>query len=172
MFMPGPPEITAEQQVAMRKKAAKGFVSFFGIVAAIRFEPLPARNFMFVCKQTTMKELRNEIKRRILPITTQPIVLLLGGFELMDDDLVLDILSPGDFICVHKAGIDGAPVVAQKPDRSVVISKKVHEGDLSAGAGQKKHKKKRLSAESAYDAAGEDQENVEDSGSSGTPSDA
>ncbi|KAJ1720350.1 hypothetical protein LPJ53_005009 [Coemansia erecta] len=39
MFMPGPPEITDEQQVAMRREAAKGFVSFFGIVAAIRFVP-------------------------------------------------------------------------------------------------------------------------------------
>ncbi|KAJ2778799.1 hypothetical protein GGI15_004066, partial [Coemansia interrupta] len=107
MFMPGPPEITAEQQVAMRREAAKGFVSFFGIVAAIRFVPWALEHLEKT--QTTVKELRNEIKRRIHPITTQPIVLVLDGFELMDDDLVVDILTPGDFICVHKAGVDGAP---------------------------------------------------------------
>ncbi|KAJ2229891.1 hypothetical protein H4R99_001671 [Coemansia sp. RSA 1722] len=39
MFMPGPPEITPEQQSLMRREAAKGFMSFFGIVAAIRLVP-------------------------------------------------------------------------------------------------------------------------------------
>ncbi|KAJ2724484.1 hypothetical protein GGI07_001915 [Coemansia sp. Benny D115] len=39
MFMPGPPEITPEQQSEMRREATKGFISFFGIVAAIRFVP-------------------------------------------------------------------------------------------------------------------------------------
>ncbi|KAJ1964603.1 hypothetical protein GGI12_001308 [Dipsacomyces acuminosporus] len=39
MFMPGAPEITPEQQAAMRREAGKGFVSFVGIVAVIRFVP-------------------------------------------------------------------------------------------------------------------------------------
>ncbi|KAJ1720349.1 hypothetical protein LPJ53_005008 [Coemansia erecta] len=126
-------------------------------------EPLPQRNFMFVCKQTTVKELRNEIRRRILPITKQPIVLVLGGFELMDDDLVTDILTPDDFICVHKAGIDGAPVVVTKADRSVVVSKKVHGGEGHTGAGLKAHKKKRMAAEMAYEDAGKNDEADENS---------
>ncbi|KAI8318536.1 hypothetical protein GQ54DRAFT_314401 [Martensiomyces pterosporus] len=39
MFMPGPPEITPEQQAAMRREASKGIFSFVGIVAAIRLVP-------------------------------------------------------------------------------------------------------------------------------------
>ncbi|KAJ2851968.1 hypothetical protein IWW36_000741 [Coemansia brasiliensis] len=56
--------------------------------------PLPSRQFITVCKQRTVKELRNELKRRILTITTEPLILTLDGYELMDDDEVEDILWP------------------------------------------------------------------------------
>ncbi|KAJ2062511.1 hypothetical protein GGH94_000513 [Coemansia aciculifera] len=39
MFMPGPPDITPEQEAAMRRETAKGFLTFAGLVAAIRFVP-------------------------------------------------------------------------------------------------------------------------------------
>ncbi|KAJ2765400.1 hypothetical protein IWQ56_004113 [Coemansia nantahalensis] len=39
MFMPGMPDFTPEQQAEMRRETAKGFLSFFGVVAAIRVVP-------------------------------------------------------------------------------------------------------------------------------------
>ncbi|KAJ2083323.1 hypothetical protein H4R24_000883 [Coemansia sp. RSA 988] len=39
MFMPGAPEITPEQEAAMRRDSAKGIITFAGIVAAIRIVP-------------------------------------------------------------------------------------------------------------------------------------
>ncbi|KAJ2003259.1 hypothetical protein GGI04_003035 [Coemansia thaxteri] len=39
MFMPGPPDVTPEQQALMRREVAKGFMSFVGLVAAIRIVP-------------------------------------------------------------------------------------------------------------------------------------
>ncbi|KAJ2839694.1 hypothetical protein J3B01_000488 [Coemansia erecta] len=56
--------------------------------------PLPERKFIMACKQQTVKELRNEIKRRILAITTEPITITLCGYELMDDDNVEDVVEP------------------------------------------------------------------------------
>ncbi|KAJ2851969.1 hypothetical protein IWW36_000742 [Coemansia brasiliensis] len=39
MFMPGPPEITPEQQAAMRRDVAKGVLSFVSVIATIRVVP-------------------------------------------------------------------------------------------------------------------------------------
>ncbi|KAJ1816424.1 hypothetical protein LPJ56_004300 [Coemansia sp. RSA 2599] len=131
--------------------------------------PLPDRKFIFACKQRTVKELRNEIKRRIQPITIEPIALLFEGYELMDDDLVRDIFSFTEIINVHRVDSNGAPVVLEKQSaavempvgvrKQVVISKRIHGSDgtevemVAQEAGRKK-----LSVEREYDKAAAAQE--------------
>ncbi|KAI9502025.1 hypothetical protein BX070DRAFT_35714 [Coemansia spiralis] len=39
MFMPGPPDVTPEQQALMRREATKGFMTFVTIVTAFRLVP-------------------------------------------------------------------------------------------------------------------------------------
>ncbi|KAJ2613214.1 hypothetical protein H4S08_002333 [Coemansia sp. RSA 1365] len=112
MFMPGAPEITPEQEAAMRRDSAKGFLTFAGVVAAIRIE------------------LKNEVKRRIHAITSDPITLLFDEFELMDDDDVHDILEARSVL--HVKRIKDVENAASQPNRpQVTISKKEH-GDSTA----------------------------------------
>ncbi|PIA15490.1 hypothetical protein COEREDRAFT_87897 [Coemansia reversa NRRL 1564] len=146
MFMPGAPEITPEQEAAMRRDSAKGFLTFAGVVAAIRIAkimekkltivvkldaPLPVRQFLMVCKQRTIKELKNEVKRRIHFITPDPITLLFDGFELMDDDYVHDILEPRSVLHVKRVkDIENAALQPNRPQ--VTISRKEHGNDTAA----------------------------------------
>ncbi|KAJ1735985.1 hypothetical protein LPJ61_000244 [Coemansia biformis] len=61
----------------------------------VRLEPpLGSRQFLMVCKQRTIGELKSEIARRMQQITTEPLVLVLDGLELMDEDEVCDLLEP------------------------------------------------------------------------------
>ncbi|KAJ2121888.1 hypothetical protein IW147_003877 [Coemansia sp. RSA 720] len=127
--------------------------------------PLPERKFIMACKQQTVKELRNEIKRRILAITTEAIIITLYGYELMDDDNVEDVIEPLAEICVsisltHAAGSNTeksvTPVKPQQPQKpqkpkdtvsKTVISKKEH-GEATGKPGKKS---KLYPAEIAYE---------------------
>ncbi|KAJ2658985.1 hypothetical protein IW148_004437 [Coemansia sp. RSA 1199] len=126
--------------------------------------PLPERKFIMACKQQTVKELRNEIKRRILAITTEAIIITLYGYELMDDDNVEDVIEPLAEICVsisltHAAGSNTVksvtPVKPQQPQKpkdaetKTVISKKEH-GEATGKPGKKS---KLYPAEIAYENA-------------------
>ncbi|KAJ2603358.1 hypothetical protein EV177_006701 [Coemansia sp. RSA 1804] len=62
--------------------------------------PLPQRRFLLVCAQKTVKDLKNEIRRRLVTLIQEPIALISDGFELMDDDLVVDLLSNRDSLVV------------------------------------------------------------------------
>ncbi|KAJ2500420.1 hypothetical protein GGH96_002748 [Coemansia sp. RSA 1972] len=126
--------------------------------------PLPERKFIMACKQQTVKELRNEIKRRILVITTEPVTITLCGYELMDDDNVEDVIEPLAEIGVSISSTHAAssknvktatPVKPQQPPKSkdtetkTVISKKEH-----GEAPSKPSKKTKLyPAEIAYEQA-------------------
>ncbi|KAJ2024455.1 hypothetical protein IWW57_003725 [Coemansia sp. S610] len=63
--------------------------------------PLPARKFLFVCQQKTVKELKNEIRRRLIALIKEPVSITVDGYELMDDDDVADVLSKDIQIDVH-----------------------------------------------------------------------
>ncbi|KAJ2083324.1 hypothetical protein H4R24_000884 [Coemansia sp. RSA 988] len=92
--------------------------------------PLPERKFLMVCKQRTIKELKNEVKRRIHAITHDPITLLFDDFELMDDDEVRDILEPRSVLHVKlQEDIEG--IVSQHSRPQVTISRKEH-GEVAA----------------------------------------
>ncbi|KAJ1878555.1 hypothetical protein H4R99_001670 [Coemansia sp. RSA 1722] len=132
------------------------------VTLRIKLEPpLPERKFILVFKQRTVKELRNEIRRRIQPLTKEPITLLYNGFELMDDDPVNEIVMLASLINVHQADAEGAPIALEqkaaeeaKPQcvrKKVVVSKRVHGFD-DVGEVQEVSRKK-FSAEIAYDRA-------------------
>ncbi|KAJ1878880.1 hypothetical protein H4R99_002253 [Coemansia sp. RSA 1722] len=132
------------------------------VTLRIKLEPpLPERKFIVVCKQRTVKELRDEIRRRIQPLTKEPITLLYNGFELMDDDPVNEIVMLASLINVHQADAEGAPIAleqkaaeedkAQCVRKKVVVSKRVHGFD-DVGEVQEVSRKK-FSAEIAYDRA-------------------
>ncbi|KAJ2754698.1 hypothetical protein GGI19_002225 [Coemansia pectinata] len=65
--------------------------------------PLPARKFLFVCQQKTVKELKNEIRRRLITLIKEPVAITVDGYELMDDDDVADVLSRDVHIDLHLA---------------------------------------------------------------------
>ncbi|KAJ2450878.1 hypothetical protein EV183_003974 [Coemansia sp. RSA 2336] len=177
MFMPGPPEITPEQQAAMRRDVAKGVLSFVSVVATIRVTmgnssseikikifvkldpPLPKRQFITVCKQRTVRELRNELKRRIITISNKPITLTLDGYELMDDDEVADVILPTSEIHLKLSESIAASANAESesPESSSaespkrphkVISRKEHGDDRIKGKNSKTYL-----AEEVYESA-------------------
>ncbi|KAJ1644236.1 hypothetical protein LPJ64_004067 [Coemansia asiatica] len=130
--------------------------------------PLPNRKFIFVCKQQTVKELRNEIRRRIQPITTEPIALLYKGFELMDDDSVKDIFKLTETINVHKTDSQGVPIVLEKERKKtgespaniskqvgqITISKRIHGSEgMEVEEGGQQVSRKKYSVEILYDKA-------------------
>ncbi|KAJ2785523.1 hypothetical protein H4R18_000468 [Coemansia javaensis] len=124
------------------------------VTLVVKLEPpLPERRFLMVCKQRTVKELRNEIKRRILAITTEPLTLLHDGFELMDDDEVTDLLENRSVVAIHVAGASAAPTAGRAADASprrspATISRKEH-GD----AGHRAKGARTFVAESVYDSS-------------------
>ncbi|KAI9502026.1 hypothetical protein BX070DRAFT_227796 [Coemansia spiralis] len=63
--------------------------------------PLPYRKFLFVCDQRSVKDLKSEIQRRLATIIRAPVTLTHGGFELMDDDPVADLLSDRALLTVY-----------------------------------------------------------------------
>ncbi|KAI9481771.1 hypothetical protein H4R22_001810 [Coemansia sp. RSA 1290] len=130
--------------------------------------PLPKRQFITVCKQRTVKELRNELKRRIITITTEPLTLTLDGYELMDDDEVADVLTPMSEIHLKLSGNTATSANAEtecleppceSPKRPyAVISRKEH------GDGKAKGKKTRTYlAEEIYESAQPQEQNSDDS---------
>ncbi|KAJ2304055.1 hypothetical protein IWW51_002276, partial [Coemansia sp. RSA 2702] len=109
--------------------------------------PLPERQFLMVSKQRTVRELRNEIKRRMHAITAEPIVLSLDGLELMDDDDVADVLKRRSRVHV---GLLPAPAPAKAERRApVVISRREHGSADSVPA----KRAKPAVAEAAYEGA-------------------
>ncbi|KAJ2160748.1 hypothetical protein GGF46_001994 [Coemansia sp. RSA 552] len=169
MFMPGPPEITPEQQAAMRREVSRSVFSFVGLVAAIRRTfalgmqnklklaieldaPLPRRKFLMVSTQRTIKELKSEIKRRIIGITTEPIALLSEGYELMDDDEVCDVLSSRSAIHVTTVAhivSSAAHEERECPRPQVTISRKEH--GQAEGTPKKGKRGRTYVAETVYD---------------------
>ncbi|KAJ2008222.1 hypothetical protein H4R26_000342 [Coemansia thaxteri] len=134
--------------------------------------PLPERKFLFVCQQQTIKELKNEIRRRLIAIIQEPIMLMVNDFELMDDDDASDLLTKGDHLTLHLA-VPYASSLAQKPvaaenDMSkatemdvdsctvgrLTISKKDHGGKATTSTLEERAKRRRVYlAEEAYEQA-------------------
>ncbi|KAJ2825656.1 hypothetical protein FBU31_003653, partial [Coemansia sp. 'formosensis'] len=91
--------------------------------------PLPPRKFLFVCQQKTVKELKNEIRRRLIALIKEPVAITVDGYELMDDDDVADVLSKDTFIVLHlAASLDQA--IAEQLTKAVTPRKKKTKEDV------------------------------------------
>ncbi|KAJ2813614.1 hypothetical protein H4S07_000542 [Coemansia furcata] len=91
--------------------------------------PLPPRKFLFVCQQKTVKELKNEIRRRLIALIKEPVAITVDGYELMDDDDVADVLSKDTFIVLHlAASLDQA--IAEQLTKAVTPRKKKTNDDV------------------------------------------
>ncbi|KAJ2491113.1 hypothetical protein IWW37_002566 [Coemansia sp. RSA 2050] len=84
--------------------------------------PLPARKFLFVCQQKTVKELKKEIRRRLTSLIKEPVSITVDGYELMDDDDVADVLSKDVQIDVHLTSSLEEAIVEQ--EKKAVVTPK------------------------------------------------
>ncbi|KAJ2452278.1 hypothetical protein GGF42_004064 [Coemansia sp. RSA 2424] len=156
--------------------------------------PLPPRKFLFVCHQKTIKELKNEIRRRLVSIIKEPVAITVNGYELMDDDDVVDVLAKDMNIVLHLAAsldrdiaeslhdveeYDGPPSASPSPAPPspaparglLMIRKREHGSKKGAGGLAKSAKLGRvypaeLAFEQASPAAGSSSDSDSDSGSS------
>ncbi|KAJ2897160.1 hypothetical protein IWW38_001809 [Coemansia aciculifera] len=131
--------------------------------------PLPPRKFLFVCKQKTVKELKSEIRRRLVTIIKEPVAITVNGYELMDDDDVADVLTKDVDIVLHLAksldeatadeAVEAGPVVdvttSPVSQGLLLIRKREHGKGGGGGGGAAKSAKPRrvYPAELAYDMA-------------------
>ncbi|KAJ2508448.1 hypothetical protein H4217_008557 [Coemansia sp. RSA 1939] len=103
--------------------------------------PLPQRRFLLVCAQKTVKDLKNEIRRRLVTLIQEPIALISDGFELMDDDLVVDLLSNRDSLVVvlhqHLQSYYAQETPSQSADTTDTI-------DVSSASGSNPRSKKHV----------------------------
>ncbi|KAJ2763677.1 hypothetical protein IWQ57_005487 [Coemansia nantahalensis] len=78
--------------------------------------PLGGRRFVMVCGQRTVRELKDEIARRLPALAHAPLELAAEGRALMDDAAVGDLVAPRATICVRLPGglLDSPRVTVSK----------------------------------------------------------
>ncbi|KAJ2717058.1 hypothetical protein H4R19_000225 [Coemansia spiralis] len=87
------------------------------------------RQFIMVCKQRTVRDLKDELKRRLPAFSDASLELELDGCDLMDDDEVCDLLEPKSIIRVRAYGCKPA---ATEPAPATVSKVELGQGKPSS----------------------------------------